>query len=137
MKRLNDFAKWLKKYMEDNNITQYWFIKRGVSQSTINGILSGKSPTERTIKKIYKALEINPPNTMENKKEAAELLPSLVFDEAEKMDMNDDERNAYEMLKSLPKEKRDQIVLNKFNDLPDEHQKAIMTLINLFLDSRR
>lgn len=123
--------------MEDNNITQYWFIKRGVSQSTINGILSGKSPTERTIKKIYKALEINPPNTMENKKEAAELLPSLVFDEAEKMDMNDDERNAYEMLKSLPKEKRDQIVLNKFNDLPDEHQKAIMTLINLFLDSRR
>ncbi|SMC64310.1 helix-turn-helix domain-containing protein [Sporomusa malonica] len=119
--------------MEDNNISQYALGKNGVSQSTINGILSkGKSPTQRTIKKIYKALGVTAPESIDNKKEVAEWLP-LVLEEMDNLDdLTEKEKVTRNSIKNMTSnEQRESFLFfyEKYQKLSIEHRQALDLIV--------
>jgi len=135
-------AQRLKAAREKKKLTQVDVYNRtGINNKTLSGYENDVSaPDLETLKMLADLYEVTTDYLLgvdENKKEAEKLIPALVLSESETMIMNDAERGAYEKIKSLSKEKQNQLIIEKFNSLPAENQKAIMAIINLFLSSRQ
>lgn len=145
----SNFAVWLKNEMDTHKITQYRLKQEGIPQSTISGILSGKSPTQKTMDKIYSAvlsikakeeskrsaeeaaLEImkraEPKYPWENNasnnlvlREESTYFADEIIKEAETMDLSPEEKEALETYKKMP---------------PEEQQTELLeTVMELLLD---
>lgn len=125
--------------MEENNITQYKLQKMGVPQSTVSNILNeGKSPTEKTIRKICNALKIDMPKFINNKnqEETDNTLP-FVIDRIKEMAKTEEEKQAYAYLISQTDEElehRLESAMKKAKSLPAEYKKALTLVINSFYE---
>lgn len=113
---MRDFAKWLKDYLERNNLSPNSFENKGVSQSTINSILTkGKCPTEQTIKKIYDALGVSMADLDDPP------ILKRAYELANTMDLDDKRKEALEKIKALPDDEQQERLnrsIEKLKSLP-------------------
>jgi transcriptional regulator with XRE-family HTH domain len=127
------FAEKLKKYMDENNISQYKLKKlTGVGQSTISQILSGiQSPTDDTIRKILSGLNISYAEFYSD----ADLVSATIA-KADSMPKSEDEKAALERLKAMPVDEQQRRVLAEYNRLTPEQRIAIDVILRSLASSR-
>ncbi|MBP2664303.1 MAG: Cro/C1-type DNA-binding domain [Firmicutes bacterium] len=138
---MDTFADKLKSILIDKNITPYRLSKlSGIGQSSLSDILSGKNnPSGKTLQKICAALDISMAEFDENKKEAAEALP-LVLEELKHMDLNDEEKEAYEIIKSMSASEQQEsfsAVFSKYKKLSSKNKEVVTTIIDALASSEK
>lgn len=135
-----DVKKKIIELREKKGWSQYKLHKEaGIGQSTISQIESGtRYPNTATLQKIAKALGVSMAEfdgSNENKKEAALLLPQIM-EELNKIDLNENQRNAYSKILSMTDGEKQSsleeflLIYKKFNSLPQEEKQAVGDIIN-------
>lgn len=136
-----DISRKIIQLREKKGWSQYRLYKEAkIGQSTLSQIESGaRYPNTATLQKIATALGVSMAEFDENKKEAADALP-LVLEELEHMDLNDEGKEAYEIIKNMSASERQEsfsVVFNKYKKLSAKNKDVVTTIIDALASSEK